>query len=129
MAQSSQESSRRNRASHLEKFKFQPGQSGNPGGRRKDIFSEAYLRILNKTIINDPEGRRLIDAIAEKVAEQAMKGDLKAVAEIADRLQGKPTQAGSLGGEDERTTSLMNMSREQKLLRIKELQAKVPGNG
>jgi hypothetical protein len=129
MPQNSHENSRRNRAAHLEKFKFQPGQSGNPGGRPKNIFNEAYLRILNKTVANDPQGLRVIDAIAERVATQAMKGDLKAVAEIADRIQGRPMPAVSLGGGEERADSFALMTEEEKETRLKELLAKALRNG
>ena len=129
MPQKSQENSRKNRAAHLEKFKFPPGQSGNPGGRPKNIFNEAYLRILNKTVANDPQGLRVIDAIAERVATQAMKGDLKAVAEITDRIQGRPMQAVSLGGEEERTDWFTLMTAEEKETRLKELLAKALRSG
>ena len=38
-------------------------------------------------------GRRRLRIIAEKLAEKAEQGDIQAIREIADRLDGKPAQA------------------------------------
>jgi hypothetical protein len=38
-------------------------------------------------------GRRRLRIIAEKLAEKAEHGDMQAIREIADRLDGKPAQA------------------------------------
>jgi hypothetical protein len=38
-------------------------------------------------------GRRHLRIIAEKLADKAEQGDIQAIREIADRLDGKPTQA------------------------------------
>src|SRR4051794_10353673 len=35
---------------------FVKGQSGNPGGRKKPVITEAYDRLLEKKVPNDPEG-------------------------------------------------------------------------
>jgi hypothetical protein len=38
-------------------------------------------------------GRRRLRIIAEKLAEKAEQGDIQAIREIADRMDGKPAQA------------------------------------
>lgn len=60
---------------------------GRPIGsvNREKPFNDA-LRIALK---RDP---RRLPRIAEKLAEKAEEGDLAAIREIADRLDGKPTQ-------------------------------------
>jgi hypothetical protein len=39
------------------------------------------------------EGRWRLRTIAEKLIEKAMQGDLEAIEQVADRLDGKPSQA------------------------------------
>lgn len=77
---------------------FAPGQSGNPGGMSKrKQFREALQQI-----INDRAGdhKRLL-RIAEQLLTMAENGDLQAIKEVADRLDGKPPQ--SVGGDDDAT--------------------------
>jgi len=76
---------------------FQPGQSGNPGGRPKTKpFRDALKRVLDEAG-KDDERLRLI---AEALLGKAATGDVQAIKEIADRLDGKPAQA-IVGGDDE----------------------------
>jgi hypothetical protein len=70
---------------------FKPGQSGNPGGRVKDkLWREALLIAVNRVDDGDPRPR--LARIAEAVARQALGGDMQAVKEIGDRLDGKAPQ-------------------------------------
>jgi hypothetical protein len=76
-----------------EPYKFKPGQSGNPSGRPKGTPVTDALR----TALSDPaELSRFITAILKK----AKKGDVKAFQAVADRLEGKPAQALTLGDAD-----------------------------
>jgi hypothetical protein len=67
---------------------FQPGQSGNPGGRpKKKPITELYERILS-----DPEN---IAAIEKSVVAALRKGNMAMVLllrEITERLEGKVMQ-------------------------------------
>lgn len=73
---------------------WQPGQSGNPGGRRKDKpWRDALNQAVNAIAEGDPQGRKKILLIAEAVANAAMGGDMQAAREIGDRLDGKAVQA------------------------------------
>src|SRR5215470_3318038 len=76
-----------------EAFRFKPGQSGNPGGRpRTAKLSEASRVKLASVIPGDPEGRTYAEGIADKLARLAMKGDIRAAQELADRAEGRPSQ-------------------------------------
>lgn len=74
---------------------FKPGQSGNPGGRpKKKAVTEAYERI-----ISDP---KVAQAIAQGIIRAARKGNVRAAAEIADRVEGKVSQDVNLNLVDDR---------------------------
>lgn len=66
---------------------FQPGQSGNPNGTKRE---KKFLAALERAIAQD-NSQRLRDA-AEKVLDMAAAGEAWAVQFIADRLDGKPRQ-------------------------------------
>lgn len=87
---------------------FEPGQSGNVNGRPKAEKSfAAMLRIAIKEAHGD-EGKDKLRAIADALVKKAIEGEVSAIKEIADRLDGKVPQA--LVGDDEfdpiRVTSL-----------------------
>jgi len=70
---------------------FQPGQSGNPAGRPKSItLSEAIRLQLAQTFGED---RTYAEEIALVLCVAAIKGNVNAAREIADRTEGKPKQA------------------------------------
>ena len=71
---------------------WKPGQSGNPAGRPKTKpFKDALAAILEK-----PE---LLEKVAAALTAKAITGDVSAIKEIADRMDGKIPQA--IGGSDE----------------------------
>ncbi len=73
---------------------FKKGQSGNPLGRPKSItLSEAYRNQLAQAVPADPEGRTYAEVIAKLVCVKAIKGDVSAAKEIADRVEGRPKQS------------------------------------
>jgi len=76
---------------------FQPGQSGNPGGRPKGRLLSSILR---EKLTDDAKM-----AIAEKIIAGAKSGDLAMIRELFDRTEGKvPTrnENGQPGDFDER---------------------------
>ncbi len=76
---------------------FKPGQSGNPAGRPKCLtLSEAYRRELAKVDETDPQKRTFAEVLAEQMIEKASKGDVAALKEIADRVEGKARQTITL---------------------------------
>ena len=68
------------------------GQPGNKNGSRQKPWANA----LNRAIAQ--RDGDLLREIAEVVLNQALAGDLQAIKEIADRLDGKPAQ--SITGND-----------------------------
>jgi hypothetical protein len=70
------------------------GKSGNPGGNFKEKpFRDALRKVLYE---ND---RQKLDTIARALTKAAEQGDVSAIREMADRLEGKVPQA--IVGDDE----------------------------
>ena len=67
---------------------FQPGQSGNPSGSAP---KKIWVAALNRAIAQD-DGKRLREA-AEKLLDMAAQGDIAALRELGDRIDGKAIQA------------------------------------
>lgn len=77
---------------------WEAGKSGNPGGRPKlKPWHDALRKAIKRA--EDVGDKRKLDEIAWKVLGQAAEGDMQAVKEIADRLDGKVPQ--TIAGDDE----------------------------
>lgn len=63
------------------------GQSGNPGGRPK---SKPFADALRMEIKAAGEDHKLLRTIARALLDKAKAGDMQAIREVADRLDGKP---------------------------------------
>jgi len=61
------------------------GQSGNENAKKPRIWSDA----LRKYAVQNP---KTVEKAAKVMWENAAEGDVQAAKEIADRLEGKPTQ-------------------------------------
>lgn len=72
--------------------RYVPGTSGNPSGRPKGSASlvAALRRELERRTDAGSPG---LEAVAARLVDLAIAGDIRAVREIADRLDGKPTQS------------------------------------
>ena len=109
----------------MQAAQWKPGQSGNPSGRpHKTPFTAALLRIVEKKIANDPEGRVLLDGIAQQLVAKASKGDLASIRELADRIEGTPARSVTLGGEGGGAIPFVNISPAENERRIMELLAR-----
>jgi hypothetical protein len=97
---------------------FIPGQSGNPGGRPKGStkISTAYQRSLARLVPDDPEGRTYAQYIADKTVELAAQGNLTALKEVTDRVEGKSPRVIEIERSD--------LTRQNWLNVIEELSAK-----
>lgn len=62
----------------------------NNGGKRDKLWRDALMVAIKRT---DMDGRVLLAKIAERVVEAACDGDMQAVKEIGDRIDGKPHQS------------------------------------
>jgi len=73
-------------------FAFKSGRGGNPAGRPKGVryLSETYCDRLAQVNASDPEGRTHAQIIGDKVVAAALSGNLRAIAEVTDRTEGRP---------------------------------------
>ena len=80
---------------------FQPGQSGNPNGRVKDKpFREALILAI-KDAESKENSHRALRRVAERLLDEAAAGNVQAIKEIADRLDGKVPQGIENGDPDQ----------------------------
>lgn len=77
---------KRGRAAHLTEHQFQPGESGNPGGRPKGKSISAEFRKLMDRGLN---GKDLAEAMAKRAYEMALKGNFQFFNMIMERTEGK----------------------------------------
>ena len=77
---------------------FAPGQSGNPGGRpkRAKLWQDAIIRAIKRREQDDPQA---LEKLADKLLSQVAAGDVAAMREFGDRVDGKVAQA--IVGDDE----------------------------
>ena len=77
------------------------GVSGNPGGRPiRTPLTEVLIQMLQSPCADDSEQRTYAEVIAEMLLKRACKGGIRAVREIADRVEGRPSQSLSLVTEE-----------------------------
>jgi hypothetical protein len=82
------------------------GPSPNPAGRpKKTLLTDALRSVLAEPFPGDKRGRCFAEVIAWRVAREAAKGDLKAVAQIADRTEGRVRSEGDL--DDRKTPPIL----------------------
>lgn len=68
------------------------------GSKQKD-----WAQALRRAVHRESEGKgspKWLDVIANRVVEEAAKGDAQAFKEIGDRLDGKPKTSTELSGPD-----------------------------
>ena len=103
-------------ADNLIRHRFTSGASGNPAGRprgsknvstqlKKIISKVAPDAVIDTKIVREFAGHlkgriTVADAIACRLAYEAVRGNMKAVKEILDRTEGKARQAIELSGGD-----------------------------
>ena len=73
-----------------------PAPKGNKNAANAKIWRAAVLRALDK---KSAVGRKkAIDDLATALVEKGLAGDVSALKEIGDRVEGKPAQAINVGG-------------------------------
>lgn len=85
---------KRDRTQNLKPWR--KGVSGNPGGRPKKKLTDELERLLQQEAPG-AKGKTWAAVIAEALLGHARKDDVKAIAELASRVEGKPLQAVALG--------------------------------
>ena len=116
---------RRNSGGKNQNLKPWPkGVSGNPGGRpKKRLISDELERLLQQS--PNAGGKTCAAALAEVLLEHALKGDLRAIAEVANRVEGKPVQAVDLDVNSHPHDLLEGLTDEELEERLAELQEKL----
>jgi len=69
---------------------FRKGQSGNPGGRPKNVISDASRDWLK--LIDSRSGRSNAELIAQAIGKKALKGETAAYCALRDTTEGRPAQ-------------------------------------
>lgn len=83
-------------AKDIEQYQFNKGESGNPNGRPKGARSlSTILRAMLEeeieiTVDGKKEKKQFQDVIIRKLIKKANDGDLRAIQEIFNRIEGKP---------------------------------------
>lgn len=69
-------------------------------GRKGEKWWRDALRIaVNEQMDGDPSGRKKLRALADVLVAKALEGDVTALKEIGDRLDGRPAQ--EITGDDD----------------------------
>jgi hypothetical protein len=93
---------------------FQPGESGNPGGKTKKPLVD---RLLQDALSADDSANA--KKIADKLVSMAKHGSLAAIKLISERTEGKPKR----NAEDSQKEPGAQLTKEQIHMRIAELLA------
>ena len=84
--------------------RWKKGQSGNPGGRpKKELSVSAILKVKLSEIYTDKTSKKTqtkAQWIADKLIFLALKGDMPAIREILNRVDGAPKQTAEVFGKD-----------------------------
>lgn len=87
---------------------FVKGKSGNPGGRSSEkIWRDAILKAVRER--NEPNGPQRLEQVAKALVNAAADGDVPAMREIGDRLDGKVPQG--ITNDDESGAFTINIVR------------------
>lgn len=83
-----------------EEHQFQPGESGNPAGRQPGSrnLSTILKEMLEQEVLVDGEKIPFKDSIIKKLIKKANNGNLRAIQEIFDRMEGKAKQEMKIEG-------------------------------
>lgn len=76
----------------------------NPKGAKSDkLWREAIMLAVHEE--DEATGRKKLRALAEKLRDRALEGDVTALKEIGDRLDGKPAQ--TIAGDPENPLNII----------------------
>lgn len=73
---------------------------GNKNASKTRVWSAAIERALERRQ-NIKERYTALEELADKLIDQCYDGDLAALQELGNRLEGKPAQSLTIGGDDE----------------------------
>ncbi len=82
---------------------WKPGQSGNPSGKQGKTITDVYRELLAKTEVGGiqiKDGKTIVDLVGEAVLKAILKGDMRAVALVQERTEGKVKDVVEITGKD-----------------------------
>lgn len=88
--------------------RWQPGESGNPNGRPPK--GTAITDVMRQMLEEKPEIKR---ALMSKLLEMAIKGDLAAIREVIDRMDGRAKQSVELSGDEQNPLVVIKHERDK----------------
>lgn len=72
-----------------------------PAGAKSDkIWRDAIMRAVKRRLAGEGEPQAL-EKLADKLVDEGLNGDISAIREIGDRLDGKPSQQVNVNGDDD----------------------------
>ena len=74
---------------------------GNQNGAKAKVWHAAIMRALERRTQSRIDGLKEIDALADKLLDSVASGDLPALKEFGDRMDGKAAQSVTVGGDPE----------------------------
>ena len=82
---------------------WKPGQSGNPNGRPPRAWTMSTLIEEALEEVEAQSGKSFKSLVAKRLAHMAVGGDIQAIKEINDRIDGKPKQSIDIEGSIHQT--------------------------
>ena len=70
------------------------------GRKGEKIWADAVKRAVNRRLDGEEGKPKKLERLADALVEAGLKGDISALKEIGDRLEGRAPQAVALTGED-----------------------------
>ena len=80
-----------------------------PLGNKNAVKNRPWAEVINRALIQG-DGQRL-RTIAEKLLTLAENGDIQALKEVGDRLDGKPAQQVQLSGDADEPLRIVHESK------------------
>jgi hypothetical protein len=74
---------------------------GNKNAAKAKVWHAAIMRALERRTAKREDGQLEIDALSDNLIQHIDAGDLSALKEFGDRMDGKPAQAIIGGGDDD----------------------------
>ena len=71
------------------------------GATKDRWWADAIRKVAAKPEDSDPEKRKKIEMVAHKLFAQAIEGDVSAMKEIGDRLDGRPISVQKHEGDED----------------------------
>lgn len=78
------------------------------GSKPDKLMRDAIMLALHRETKAKGESTKYLNIIASKLVQLASEGDLGAIKEIGDRVDGKPAQAISVGGDEDNPIRTVN---------------------